>query len=39
MIADKMRTDTSRHDLQSITSAGLDICLDIPSPETPSAYR
>ena len=39
MIADKMRTDTSRHDLQSITNAGLDICLDIPSPETPSAYR
>ena len=26
-------------DLHSIKKAGLDICLDIPSPETPSAYR
>lgn len=26
-------------DLHSIKNAGLDICLDIPSPETPSASR
>jgi len=39
VIADKTQVDASRPDLQSITNAGLDICLDIPSPETPSAYR